>query len=308
MFFDINNLSQETSALRKALKHHTRPASELSHVECQQILARAAGFSNLHACKAHLSQPRFQERHSPYLTGDIFELVDFLQRRAVRDEMKTFLVTDDAPWNSGYIDSRHRMADQIASILQDKLRVHPKLKTALEKTETDSPDELHREEMLRQIAFQDILWKSNSGNCSDAEYDNAYADWRLATFSRYLKFASTLPSDRIFENILKQGSDFHLLVAAVLTLHDTDRAFNRFHHFQPADRQFGKAVNLQLMGGGRLNERCFGAMYGIRAPSNLDGLEDKWHDKFPEFRAWHIWCELKPVLAPDADAYWAKRH
>jgi hypothetical protein len=310
MFFDINNLSQETSALRKALKHHTGPASELSHVECQQILARVAGFSNLHACKAHLSQPRFRDRHAPYLTGDIHELVDLVQRRAVQDELKEFGDPSERSWQTIYLESTQRMKSQLSSIQQGKLRVHPKLKLALERAESETLQQLRRSEMLNEIAFQEVLWKANSGQGSSSEYDEAYANWRLASLSRYLRYTDTREPHQLFETLSKRF-DFYRVVAGILLLGLTNWPNMNTGRSSPNDnselRQVGKALALQLMNGTRLNEKCFMALYRVRAPENLEVLEHKWHDQFPEFRMWHIWCELKPVFASDADAFWARR-
>ena len=311
MFFELNNLSQETSALRKALKSHTTPANELSHIECQQILAKAAGFQNLHACKAHLAQPRFRERHSPYLTGDPYELVDLVQRFAVHTEMKGFLESSESSWLSAYVESAHRMEDQLTYIRQGHLRVSAKLKTSLEKAESESLQMLHMHELSCLIKVKEVLWKGYSGECSDEEYDEAYADWRLASLSRWLRFSRTLPAHRKVENLVKRF-DFYRLVAGLLADEGSDWLNQDEYPNAPVVdaemRQVGKAVALQLLGGARLNERYFQAAYRVRAPANLDKIEDLWHQKFPEFRVWHIWSELKPILAPDADAFWAKRH
>lgn len=312
MLFDINNLSQETSALRKALKQHTGPANELSHAQCQQILAQTAGFPNLHACKTHLAQPRFRERHSPYLTGDVDELVDLVQRCAVRDEMKRFVnKSQDTCWLSAYIESANRMETELSYIRQGQLRVSPKLKTALEKADSASLQTLRREETIQLIELHEVLGKANRGQCSDEDYDEAYGNWRLATLSRYLRFSTTVPDHKKLVNLVKRF-DFYRLVAGLLWVEGSDWLNPDEYSSTPVVgaemRQVGKAVALQLLGGARLNERYFRLNYSVSPPANLEKIEDLWHQKFPEFRVWHIWCELKPVFAPDADAFWAKRH
>jgi hypothetical protein len=133
----------------------------------------------------------------------------------------------------------------------------------------------------------------------------------VQTLSQYLGFSDSLSANRKFENLIKRF-DFYRLTAGVLVLDRSDWLDMAKLPTAPvleADmRQIGKAIALQLQSGARLNESYFRALYHVRAPTNLEVIEDQWHQKFPEFRAWHIWCELKPVFAPDADAFWAKRH
>lgn len=317
MLFDITRLPEATSALRRALRDTGKLANELSHNECQEVLARAAGHSNLHSLKAHIGRPRFSERHTPYLTGDVDELVDLIQRKAVFDERREFEAKfgKAESWLTLYLRGARRMQAQCDYVRRGQLRVRPALADALHRSRAVSVSTLHEALQITRDAFEKQLWAWNRGDTASQAYDRAYGEFRLAALSLYLAEADAVPRQRKLEALAAQHVDIFTYSGAVLadrrvqaTLESLgDDALNRhlsvIRH-EGNVRVVGKAVTLQLYAGSKLSQPAL-SLYRIQAPDNLEELEKRWHALFPEIRAWHTWLEMKAPFASDADAVWA---
>ncbi len=318
MNLDNSTIKDLATGLKEQLRNGLPEAA--TQTSCLELLARAAGLKNWQTYQAQLFRTWTYRRHEAYLPNRADIVKSLSTRKAVIDDMNQHSDTEQPGGQWG--DSLQQMFWQLNNARQGDLRVEFELTAALSAGTSQPLSELEQRVAGSRRNVEDFLedYGRQPMSVTNAErYQHLYMDWRLATLSLAFNRLMQRPRKGQLVQLLRNHVDVFGFTALHMagrfkldqSLPGYDAIESMTHDLRNENsnlRYGAKALLLEYLTGSevafaRLNDTLSLPQWKLDVSEGYELLDQL----FPEVALWHAWVELKPLLAPEADAYYRQR-